>query len=61
MTAFVGDLQSVFPDIATHIFDVFLIDGECLIFILITKFITLQHDHMLQIVEDVDFLKYIMY
>jgi ABC-type antimicrobial peptide transport system permease subunit len=61
ITAFVGDLQSVFPDIATHIFDVFLCDGECLIFVLITKFISLQHDHMLDIVEDADFLKYIMY
>ena len=61
ITAFVGDLQSVFPDTAKHIFDVFLCDGECLIFILITKFITLQHDHMLEIEEDADFLKYIMY
>jgi hypothetical protein len=61
LTAFVGDLQTVFPEIATHIFDVFLCDGECLIFILITKFITLQQDYMMDIVEDADFLNYIMY
>ena len=39
---FVADLQTVNPEIATHIFDVFLIDGEKVIFTLITKFIMLK-------------------
>lgn len=55
-TMFVGDLQGVYPNIALQIFDAFLIDGECVIFTLITKFITLKQEQMLEIEEDSEFI-----
>ena len=48
------------PDIAKHIFDVFLVDGEALIFTLITKFIYKKEQYLLAIDDDNEFLKYIM-
>jgi len=52
MTAFVFSLMSVSPQIATHIFDVFLIEGERAIFQLIIKFIDLQEKEILHQYED---------
>ena len=42
MTIFVANLQDSNPLVAAHIFDVFLIDGEKVIFTLIMKFIFLK-------------------
>jgi len=39
MTMFIGNLQQSSPLTATHIFDVFLVDGERSIFTLLMKFI----------------------
>ena len=57
---FIADLQSVYPLIAAHIFDVFLIDGESVIFTLLTKFITIKEKEILQL-EDEDLLPYMRY
>jgi hypothetical protein len=42
MTIFVANLQDSNPEVASHIFDVFLIDGERVIFTLLMKFIFLK-------------------
>lgn len=42
MTMFIANLQDSSPDIATHIFDVFLLDGEKVIFTLLMKLINLK-------------------
>lgn len=55
LTMFVYDLQAGYPETARHIFDIFLFDGESVMFTLVTKFITLQHDFMLDIEDDNDF------
>ena len=39
MTVFISDLMDGSPEIATHIFDVFLIDGEMVIYTMFIKFI----------------------
>lgn len=59
MTMFIAELQEIYPLITNHIVDVFLCDGECAIFTLITKFITLQHDYMIDIEDTQEFEKYI--
>lgn len=59
-TIFVADLQSKTPEIATRIFDVFLLDGESVIFTLITQFITLKQDTILRLRYD-DLLNYLRY
>ena len=46
-TIFVADLQSKTPEIATFIFDVFLLDGESVIFTLLTQFIGLKQEKIL--------------
>lgn len=56
-TVFVGDLQAKFPKIATHIYDVFLIDGEKVILTLLLKFITLKQDKILEL-EDENLQRY---
>ena len=38
ITTFISDLQDHTPNIATHIFDCFLIDGEKVVFTLLMKF-----------------------
>ena len=57
---FIADLQTVNPLIASHIFDVFLIDGEKVIFTLITKFIMLKEQKILELKDD-DVLPYMRY
>ena len=47
MTIFISDLMDSSPEIATHIFDAFLIDGEKVIFILFIKFIKNLEDEIL--------------
>ena len=42
MTMFIANIQDCHPEIATNIFDVFLIDGEKVIFTLLLKFFTLK-------------------
>ena len=59
-TIFVADLQSKTPEIATYIFDVFLLDGESVIFTLLTQFITLKQDTILRLRYD-DLLNYLRY
>lgn len=47
MTIFIVDLMDHHPHIATHIFDIFLIEGEMLIYTLFIKFIENLHDEIL--------------
>ena len=47
MTIFIVDLMDQHPQIATHIFDIFLIDGEIMIYTLFMKFIENLHDEIL--------------
>lgn len=56
-TVFVVDLQHDSPEIAAHIFDVFLVDGESVVYTLITKFISLKEVKMLELDEE-DFITY---
>lgn len=48
-TVFVRDLQSKSPLIASHIFDVFLLDGEKVIFTLLMQFIKLKEEKILDL------------
>jgi hypothetical protein len=52
MTMFVANLQDSSPEIASHIFDVFLIDGEKVIYSLLMKLIDLKVDTLLNLYED---------
>jgi len=56
-TIFIGDLQSKCPKIASHIFDVFLVDGERVIFTLIMKFIKMKEETILDMFDE-DLQKY---
>ena len=56
-TIFVADLQQSSPRIACHIFDVFLIDGEKVVFTLLMKFLSLKEDKILELIDD-DLLRY---
>ena len=47
MTIFISDLMDTSPQIATHIFDAFLIDGEMVIYTLFIKFIENLQDEIL--------------
>jgi len=47
MTIFIVDLMDHHPHIATHIFDIFLIDGEMFVYTLFIKFIEKLHDEIL--------------
>ena len=47
MTMFVTNLQDRYPEIACHIFDVFLVDGESVIFMLLLRFFGLKEDKLL--------------
>ena len=57
-TVFLADLQSCSPLTASHIFDVFLSDGESVIFTLITKFIELKEAKILA-TDEFDLLVYL--
>lgn len=59
MTMFVANLQDSSPEIASHIFDVFLIDGEKVVYSLLMKLIDLKVDTLLNLYEDelTDYLK----
>lgn len=46
-------------DIASHIFDVFLLDGEQVIFTLIIKMIEHREKHILSIEDDEELLNYL--
>ena len=48
MTVFISDLMDHTPEIATHIFDAFLIDGERVIYTLFIKFIENLEDEILK-------------
>jgi len=39
LSIFISDLQAKHPETLTHIFDAFLIDGECVVFTLLMKII----------------------
>uniref|UniRef100_A0A7S3ITL6 Rab-GAP TBC domain-containing protein n=1 Tax=Strombidium inclinatum TaxID=197538 RepID=A0A7S3ITL6_9SPIT len=52
MTVFISDLQDISPQIATHIFDIFLFDGHLSIFQLLTKFISLQEEEIKQMYDE---------
>jgi hypothetical protein len=52
MTMFIASLQDSSPDIATHIFDVFLLDGEKVIFTLLMKLINLKEDVLLDLYDN---------
>ncbi len=56
MTIFVSELQDVTPRIAAHIFDVFLVDGQGVIFTLLIKFIQLKEQTILEF-DDIDDLQ----
>lgn len=47
MTMFVTNLQDCYPKIACHIFDVFIIDGESVIFMLLLRFFGLKEEKLL--------------
>jgi hypothetical protein len=47
MTVFISDLMDTSPEISTHIFDAFLIDGEMVIYTLFIKFIENLQDEIL--------------
>ena len=57
MTIFVANLQDSNPLVAAHIFDVFLIDGEKVIFTLIMKFIFLKQQKLMTLYEN-DLMEY---
>lgn len=57
-TIFIADLQHESPEIASHIFDVFLVDGESVVYSLITKFIALK-EHRIYEYEDNELIIYI--
>ena len=59
-TIFIADLQRDSPRVAAHIFDVFLIDGEKVIFTLITTFIQLKEKKILTLSDD-ELQKYMRY
>ena len=50
-TVFVSELQDVTPQIAVHIFDVFLVEGESVILTLLINFIKLMETRILEIDE----------
>jgi len=52
MTMFIASLQDSSPDIAKHIFDVFLLDGEKVIFTLLMKLIDLKQDTLLNMYDN---------
>ena len=52
ITIFISDLQDHTPSVATHIFDVFLIDGESVVFTLLMKFMQLQQEQILSYYEE---------
>jgi hypothetical protein len=56
-TIFLADLQSVSPETVSHIFDVFLSDGESVIFTLITKFIQMKEKKILE-TDDFELILY---
>uniref|UniRef100_A0A7S3FVU5 Rab-GAP TBC domain-containing protein n=1 Tax=Strombidium rassoulzadegani TaxID=1082188 RepID=A0A7S3FVU5_9SPIT len=58
MSVFVSDLHSISPQIAVHIFDVFLVDGESVIFTLLIKFISLMEETILDFEDQDDLLDY---
>jgi len=58
MTMFIANLQDCNPDIASRIFDAFLIDGESVIFVLLIKFITLKEQELLNMWDE-DLMKYL--
>ena len=51
LTFFIADLQHVSPQIAMNIFDVFLIEGETVLFLLISRFIAYKEDHLMNLEE----------
>ncbi len=52
MTIFIVDLMDDNPEIATHIFDIFLVDGEIIIYKLFIKFIENNHDEILSLRDE---------
>lgn len=60
LSIFIGDLQDINPEIATHIFDVFLLEGEIVICTLFIKFIEHSAEEILELTEDNfdDFIKH---
>lgn len=59
-TIFIADLQQVTPNISVHIFDIFLIDGESLVFNLLMQFIRMKENEILKKREE-DLLMYMRF
>ena len=57
MTMFIANIQDCHPDIARDIFDVFLIDGETVVFTLLLKFFSLKEEKLLNL-EDNELMKF---
>jgi ABC-type antimicrobial peptide transport system permease subunit len=54
LSIFIGDLQDINPEIATHILDVFLLEGEIVICTLFIKFI--EHSQVkIMLLDDENF------
>ena len=49
---FISTLQDIMPEKATHIFDIFLLQGEYVIIKLILKFIKEKQDKILSLYEN---------
>lgn len=49
MTMFITNLQDRYPEIAAHIFDVFLVDGEGVIFMLLLRFFGLKEEKLMDL------------
>lgn len=49
MTMFITNLQDRYPEIASHIFDVFMVDGESVIFMLLLRFFGLKEEKLLDL------------
>ena len=60
MSIFISDLMETSPEIATHIFDAFLIDGEMVIYTLFIKFIENLQDEILSRFDE-DLYRYMKY
>jgi len=52
MTMFIASLQDSSPEIAKHIFDVFLLDGEKVIFTLLMKLIEIKQETLLNLYDN---------
>ena len=52
ITIFISELSEHNPELATHIFDVFLLEGEIVFYTLIIKFIEHSHDKILELDDE---------